>query len=249
MTDLTEREQIRLTMDNHVARVVLNRPSVHNAICKTMWVALPAVLQNAQANGARVIVISGEGKSFASGADIGELKALETEAEAKDNWLAIWRALNFLAEFPLPTVASITGSCFGGGCLLAAACDLRYSTASATFGVPVARFGIKLDDDNVRRFVRLVGIGRTKEILFTGQPFSAEKAEAIGFVNAVLADDKLDAEVMRLASVMADNSQASILQTKSAIARGAVERTGSQDQTDMIRSYVSVDCRERLSRV
>lgn len=245
---VTERDQLRLSIEDGIARLILNRPAVHNAISKTMWIALPAVLQNAQQNGARVVIISGEGKSFASGADIGELKSLSSESEAQEYWLSIWRALNFLAEFPLPTLAAIRGSCFGGGCLVAAACDLRYATADAVFGVPVARFGIKLDDDNIARFVRLVGVGSAKEILFTGQPFSAERAQAIGFINGVFEEETLDATVSKLAGQIGENSLASITQTKGALARMMANRVGSQDQHDMIQSYLSLECRERLSR-
>jgi enoyl-CoA hydratase/carnithine racemase len=245
---VTERDQIRLSIEDGVAHVLLNRPAVHNAISKTMWIALPAVLQNAQQNGARVVIIAGEGKSFASGADIGELKSLSTEPETREYWLSIWRALNFLAEFPLPTLAAIRGSCFGGGCLLAAACDLRYATADAMFGVPVARFGIKLDDDNIARFVWLVGVGSAKEILFTGQPFSAERALAIGFINGVFDEKTLDTSVAQVALWISQNSLASITQTKAAIARMMTNRVGTQDQHDMIQSYLSLECRERLSR-
>lgn len=246
---MTGIDQIRLNLENGVARVVLNRPQVHNAICKTMWVALPAVLQNAQKNGARAIVISGEGKSFASGADISEIKLLNTAAEAEDYWLSIWRATNFLAEFPLPTVAAIHGSCFGGGCLVAAACDLRYSTSDAMFGVPVARLGIKLDDDNIARLVRLVGVGHAKEIFFTGQSFSAARALQIGFINDVFDEKVLDENVLLAVKAITENSLASIMQTKAAIARMTTNRTGTQDQHDMIESYLSAECRERLSRV
>ncbi len=250
-TQLNEREQIRLTLDGGIARVILNRPQVHNAISKTMWLALPAVLNNAQMNGAHAVVISGEGKSFASGADIGELKSLSNEAEARDYWLSIWKATNFLAEFALPTIAAIRGSCFGGGCLVAAACDLRYSTASATFGIPVAKFGIKLDDDNIGRIVRLVGPALSKEILFSAQPFSAARAKSIGFINDIVDDQHLEETVLATVKTFCDNSPAAIAQIKAAVARilSCPQKTGSQDQKEMIQSYLSVDCRERLARV
>lgn len=250
-TQLNEREQLRLSLEGGIARVVLNRPQVHNAISKTMWVALPAVLNNAQMNGAHAVIISGEGKSFASGADISELKSLSSEAEAKEYWLSIWKATNFLSEFTLPTVAAIRGSCFGGGCLVAAACDLRYSTPAATFGIPVAKFGIKLDDDNIGRMMRLVGPALAKEILFSAQQFSAARAKSIGFVNDIIEDDQLEETVLAIVKTLCENSPAAIAQIKTSISRilSCPAKVGSQDQKEMIQSYLSADCRERLSRV
>jgi len=111
------------SLDHGVGHVVLNRPENHNAINKEMWAAIPPLLTALQKQGARSIIIHGEGDDFSSGANTSEAAQLKNYDDAKDLWHSIRNSLQAVYEFELPTIAMIHGACFGGGCLLATACD------------------------------------------------------------------------------------------------------------------------------
>lgn len=146
---MPDADELLLDVQDSVGRLILNRPNVHNAISRQMWEAMPAKLEALKQRGAKVVVVSGQGNSFAAGADFKELAQIKDYSHARENWYAIANCLNAVAQFSLPTIASIHGNCMGGGLLLALACDLRFASESASFALPVAKLGIVLDDENL----------------------------------------------------------------------------------------------------
>ncbi|HEY9792164.1 MAG TPA: enoyl-CoA hydratase/isomerase family protein [Candidatus Obscuribacterales bacterium] len=235
-------------VENKIGWIGLNRPSMRNAISKTMWEELPSALAALQKDGARVIVFEGEGEAFCAGADLLELQALNSNAAARENWMAIRNALNTVARLEVPTIAMINGPCMGGGCLLACACDLRYCSSDARFSVPVAQLGILLDDDNIARLVSLIGRGFTAEMLFTAAPIDSRKAELMGLVNAAVADDELRTVVLTAANGIIRNVPAAIAKTKLRVNALSNLLFAEQDQTPMIESYLSDEFRSRVSK-
>ncbi len=242
--------EIELSIHDSVGRVTLNRPEVHNAISRSMWDALPGAMGSLAKQGARVIVVTGQGSSFASGADLQELEQLSSYEEAREHWLSIRNALNAIASFELPVVAAINGPCLGGGCLLSIACDLRYCVPEAVFGIPAALLGIVLDDDNIRRLVRLVGPANAAEMIFSGARLTAQKAQSIALVQDVLPKGELEPFVMSLARRIKDNSAESIRQTKISIGKACQSLSaGGQDEQDLqVSSYLSEEFRRRLEQ-
>lgn len=237
-----------LSVENAVGYLVLNRPENHNAVSKAMWQSLPNALETLKANGAKIIVLTGQGQSFASGADLDELKSLDSYESAQAQWDAISKAIDFLWSFSMPTIAKINGPCLGGGLLLALACDLRYASEKATFGIPIARLGIILDERNIKRLVRLVLPGRAKELLFLGTLISAFKAEEIGLVNAVVKIEELDALVGDVVAKIAHNAANSILRSKESVNRAQLqdEEDSPQDERELVESYLSDDLKQRI---
>jgi len=233
-----------------VATIIFNRNEVANAINTAMWQAIPALLTNLEEQGARVIIFSGEGKYFAAGADFEDLKTIDNYAGAETFWLAIATALDAIAACALPTIAMVNGHCFGGGCLLANACDFRFAAQRALFSIPVAKLGIILDQVNIERLVNLVGLAEAKQLLFSADTISSAQAQAIGLVNRTVADENLTAETMIFAHSMARNSSLSIKAIKAALTRLEGGRSDGRDllsnQERVIEGYLSADFRQRL---
>lgn len=224
----------------------LNRPSVHNAISRQMWESLPSEFDSLKKRGAKVIVVSGRGSSFAAGADFKELAQIKDYSQARENWNSIANCLNAIATFPLPTIAMIRGNCMGGGLLLALACDLRYAADDANFALPIAKLGIVLDDDNIQRLVSLVGVACAKEILYLARTVSAQKAAQMKLINDFAKDNQLE-ELVKLAALdIAKNAGSSIEQAKLSCAR-ITARKNAQDESDVVSSYLSEEFRARCS--
>lgn len=240
--------QLTTSITDGIGWLVLNRPQNRNAISKEMWDALPALLQRLKAEGASSVIIAGEGLAFAAGADMEELRALDSMQKARDHWLSIRGALNAVAAFDLPTIAMIHGPCLGGGCLLACACDIRVCERDASFCVPVAHLGILLDDDNIARLVSLVGRGNAAELLLTAEMINADRAFAIGLVNRVVLRQQLRSTVVAIARAMSDNVPAAKLHVKQALARLSWQCAHEQDQDAIVASYVSEEFRTRLRK-
>ena len=140
-----EAETLLLDRDGPVATLTINRPDRLNAITFAMFSRLPALLAEAEAMAeVRVLVLRGAGrKSFSAGADISEFATARTtpqQAAVYDN--AVLAAEEALATFPAPTIAAIHGHCYGGGCALALACDLRFASSGARFAITPAKLGI-----------------------------------------------------------------------------------------------------------
>lgn len=246
---MSEVNELVWSVADAVGYLALNRPDFHNAISKQMWESLPEALTTLKAGGARVIVFSGSGSSFASGADIGELAKLETYAGAREHWYAIRDCLNFLSDFELPTIAMVNGPCLGGGCLLALACDLRYASDTATFGIPTAKLGIVLDDSNISRLIAAVGSLFAKELLFTGGTISGIRAGEIGLVNCVVPAGQLEETVRGVAQQIAGNAAISMMEAKRSVNRLLQPApAGAQDDQIVIGSYLAPEFRKRVKK-
>lgn len=212
-----------VTVDGGVASVVLNRPEVRNAIDKAMVDDLHAALDELAArDDVAALVLSGAGgKAFAAGADIAQLR----ERKSREALLAInARLFQKVEEFPAPTIAAITGWCLGGGCELAMACDVRVAGRSAKLGQPEVALGIIPAAGGTQRLPRLVGLGRAKELIFTGRQVDAEEALRIGLVNHVVEDDQVLAKAGEIAAAIARQGRMAVRLAK--VALNASSRTG-----------------------
>ncbi|MFC5910828.1 enoyl-CoA hydratase/isomerase family protein [Streptacidiphilus monticola] len=168
-----------------VAELVIDRPERRNALTGAMWAELPKLLAEL-AGHARVLVVRGQGGHFSAGADIEELREVYADPDAAAEYHSVnVRAEEALAAFPRPTLAVVQGACVGGGCQLAAACDLRIAAPDARFGVTPARMGIVYPASSTLRLSRLLGPARAKYLLFSGELVTAAQALAFGLVEEV----------------------------------------------------------------
>lgn len=186
-----------------VATVVIHHPAKRNAMTAGMWRALPPLLDGLAADPAvRVLVLTGEGDTFCAGADISTLRGSPDEAQGLARL-----AEEALAAFPKPSLAAIRGYCVGGGCQLAAACDLRFAEEGSLFGVTPAKLGLVYPASSTRRLVSLVGPGTAKYLLFSGELIDAERALRTGLVDEVLPEGELGKRVGEFTRVLVSRSQ------------------------------------------
>ena len=202
-----------------IFQIHLNRPERLNALGVDMVEALQAAIADAIANRARVVLIRGAGRAFCAGADLKERRTMDEAARVRHN-RAINAAVDALAAAPMPTIAAINGLAMGGGCEIALACDLRYAAEDAQIGLTEARIGAIPGAGGTQRMPRVIGASRALELILTGEPVTGKRAEAIGLVNAAVAADKLDAHVMRIATVLASRSPTGAQTTKRLVYRG-----------------------------
>jgi enoyl-CoA hydratase len=176
-----------------VARVTIERPAKLNALDGAALEGIAAALAGLPA-GARAVVLSGAGeRAFAGGADVGELAALD-EPSARAFIGRVHHACAALRACPLPVIARVNGLCLGAGLELAAACDLRIAAAHAQFGMPEVRLGIPSVVE-AALLPRLMGAGRARWLVLTGENIDAREALAWGLVERVAAPGALDAQV------------------------------------------------------
>lgn len=186
-----------------VAWLELNRPEVRNAINRELCEAVSQTLDvwAAQAD-VRVVIISGAGgKAFAAGADISELKE-RTHTQAFLAWTQ--RMFQQVEDFPRPTIAAIDGYALGGGLELALACDLRVASRAAKVGMPEVSLGIYPSAGGTWRLPRLVGLGRAKELIYTGRLVDAEEAAGWGLWESLVETDA-KSEALRIAQLIVAN--------------------------------------------
>lgn len=210
-----------LEQEGAIAWITFNNPRALNALTVATFEALAARLDQLEADrSVRVVVLTGAGeKAFIAGGDIGHLASLDAEG-ARQFALLAQRVLERIEAFPKPVIAAINGFALGGGCELAMACDLRVAVETARLGQPEVKLGIIPGFAGTQRLARLVGKGRAKELIFTGEMIDAHEAWRIGLVNRVVPKEALRSEVSRLAGQMADKSASAIALAKEAIEQG-----------------------------
>ncbi len=203
---------ITYRQEGGIAILCLNRPDQRNALNRSMWAALPDLIERADRDlSISAIVLTGAGGTFAAGADISEFDIVyRDEASTLDYQDGVERAMVAFETASKPVIAAIEGACVGGGCGLALACDMRIAGANARLGITPAKLGLVYGPRDIRRLVNAVGLSMAKDILFTGRLIDAPDALTIGLVDRVVADGgALDAARM-LAVTMAHNAPGSI---------------------------------------
>ncbi|MEU3368976.1 enoyl-CoA hydratase/isomerase family protein [Streptomyces sp. NPDC006711] len=195
--------QLRHSLSEGVATVVIDNPAKRNAMTSAMWRALPPLLDTLAADpGVRVLVLTGAGDTFCAGADISSLREPGEDPRA----LAV-RAEEALAAFPRPTLAAVRGHCVGGGSQLAAACDLRFARQDALFGITPAKLGIVYPASSTRRLAALVGPASAKYLLFSGELIDSGRALRTGLVDEVLPEGELGRRVQQFSRLLVARSQ------------------------------------------
>ncbi|HVA11839.1 MAG TPA: enoyl-CoA hydratase/isomerase family protein [Stellaceae bacterium] len=243
-------DELLYEVKDGIARVTFNRPQARNAFTFAMYERLAEICNGAEADRSiRAMVLTGTGdKAFASGTDIAQFKAFKTAEDAIAYEGRIDRVVGALEHCRVPTIAAIAGACTGGGGAIAAACDLRIAAANARFGFPVARtLGNCLSMGNYARLAALIGVARTKEIIFTARLVEAEEARSIGLVSEVLPDHAaLMARADELAKHVASLAPLTLRATKEALHRLMARIPPGEGQDLILMCYMSKDFREGM---
>jgi enoyl-CoA hydratase len=206
-----------------IAWVKLNRPKVLNAMNRQLWLDLQAALADARRDDAvKVLVITGEGRAFSTGADLKESKT-----RSADDYRLYLEALQEVSRevirYEKPTIAAINGYAVGSGYELALACDLRVAAESAQIGSPEAKVTSSVTGGAFRLLQDLVGPGKARELLFTGEYIDGREAARIGLVNQAVPGEDLIPIVTDLAAKIAANSAFSLKMIKRGLQLAAGE--------------------------
>lgn len=202
-------ETVYARRDGAIATLHLNRPAKRNALTLEMWRRLMALVEEADRDTAvKVIVVTGEGDTFAAGADIDEFEQTFSDPKVADQVAEItYESQKRLARNMKPTIAKVRGACIGGGCGIAICCDFRFADETAKFAITPAKLGIIYSVADTKRLVDTVGAARAKDILYTGRILDAEEARSVGLVDKVVPAAELDAVVQAYANQIAAASQ------------------------------------------
>lgn len=215
-----------------ISTVVIDNPP-HNYLDDDLLAALHRTVSEVHGENPdlRVVLIASKGKNFSAGIDYARLKQL-TQAEAKHLATVGHSLLNHLEALPVPVIAAVKGETTGAGLGLALAADIRVASADAVFSLPETRLGLPPSFGSSQRLYKTVGVGRAKELLFTGRTVDAEEALRSGLVNRVVSPDMLDREAERLAVSIAGNSLSSLRAAKMLIHFGLNEgyETGLKEE-------------------
>ena len=202
--------------ESGVVTMTISSPATLNALNSTILSEIDSFVGSIDKTSTRVLVITGEGKSFVAGADISEMSNL-SEAEGLafgQKGAAVFKKIE---DLPFPVVAAINGFALGGGCELAMACDIRIASEKAKFGQPEVGLGIIPGFSGTYRLPKLVGQGIAKELIYTGKMITAAEALRIGLVNSVVAPEVFQEAVDSLVASIVKNAPRAVSLAKKSI--------------------------------
>lgn len=214
-----EYQNLEIKIEENIATITLQRPKALNALNQKTLSELEHVFSSDLAEKVRVVVLTGGGKAFVAGADIKEMESL-TPKEAREFASNGQRVFEQIENFPVPVIAAVNGYALGGGCELALSCDIRIASDKAKFGQPEVNLGLIPGFGGTQRLPRLVGSGKAKELIYTGNTIGAEEACKIGLVNAVYSNDELLAKSLEMAKTIAKKSPIAVSLCKKAMNMG-----------------------------
>jgi enoyl-CoA hydratase len=202
-----------------IVTLTFNRPEKLNALNGQVLDELEMAVEAFAGGEGRALILTGKGKSFVAGADIAfmsRMNAVEALAFADQGQRILWR----LGSMDKPVAAAINGFALGGGCEIAMACDLVYASTQARIGQPEVKLGIIPGFGGTQRLARLVGLAKSKELVFTGDTLGAEEARRIGLVCDVFEPGQLIPRTREAMGRIMANGPVAVAQAKRAMALG-----------------------------
>ena len=213
-------EFVTYEVEGAVGIITINRPKALNALNSAVLDELNQTLDAVDQNEIRCLILTGAGeKSFVAGADIGEMSTL-TKAEGEAFGKKGNDVFRKLETFPIPVIAAVNGFALGGGCEISMSCDIRICSDNAVFGQPEVGLGITPGFGGTQRLPRLVNKGIAKEMIYTCDMISAQRAYEIGLVNHVVSQDELIDFCKKIAAKIIDKGSYAVSIAKQAINMG-----------------------------
>lgn len=213
-------QTIRYEKNGNIGIATINRPEALNALNSTVVSELEALITEVEQDKTLgAFILTGEGRSFVAGADIGEQCPMDLTAGRA--WGRRGSALfRRIEKLEIPTIAAVNGFALGGGCEIAMSCDIILASEKAKFGQPEVGLGITPGFSGTQRLPRRVGASKAKELIFSGKVIKADEAKEIGLVNAVYAPEELLNGAMEMAKSFAKNAPIAVKYAKVCIDRG-----------------------------
>jgi len=249
---------IQLTRDGHVATLKLNRPETRNAMTAAMGDEVQRAVEAVRHDGdTRVLVVTGEGKAFSGGGDLGMLARDAGVSDAPGDGMGgppreFYARYLSIQTLPIPTIAAINGHAIGAGLCFALACDLRIAAADARMGMTFTRLGLHPGMGATFFLPRLIGTARACELLFTGRVIDAPEAERLGLLSRVVARDALAATAQTLAGEIAAAAPIAVRMVKRAVyrsAQGSLDDALDLESLQQAATFQTADAREGITAV
>ena len=211
---------VKYEQKDQVAVLTIDRPEALNALNTQVLCDLDeAIAKVEQADDVRVVILTGAGRSFVAGADIGEMKGFSA-IDGKKFGVHGGSIFLRLENLSKPVIAAVNGFALGGGCELAMACDIRLASEKAKFGQPETGLGITPGFGGTQRLPRIVGVSKAMELILTAKTIGAEEAKAIGLVSEVYPAEELMDKAMELAQAICANAPIAVAESKRCIRLG-----------------------------
>ena len=211
---------VKLEKQGHVGVVTIDRQEALNALNSQVLSDLDAVIDQVAADDEiYVMILTGAGRSFVAGADIGEMKNFSS-IDGKKFGVHGGGVFLKLENMAKPVIAAINGFALGGGCELSMACDIRLASEKAKFGQPEVGLGITPGFAGTQRLPRIVGVSKAMELILTAKVIKADEAKAIGLVSEVYPAEELMDKAMELANAICANAQIAVQESKCCIRMG-----------------------------
>ncbi len=217
----TDEGTVTYAIRDRIGVVTISRPGRLNALSRKMLEELRSIIDGIESwEKVRVLVIRGDGgEALAAGADL-KLLASFKSSDAREVSLYAQKILSGIESAPIPVISAVDGFALGGGLEICLACDLILASTEAKLGLPETNLGIIPGWGGSIRLPRRVGIGRAKEMIFSGRTVEAQEAYEMGLVDAVFPRESFEVEVMSYASSLVRKSPASLALAKSTVLRG-----------------------------
>jgi len=243
----TGNEHIKVEKKEEIGIITLKRPEARNALNRKMIQELGDSLTGLENDPQiRSIIITGN-KDFCAGADIKEMNAIKPEEiETFCKWGH--KVFDQLENMGKPVIAAINGFALGGGCELALACDIRIAGEGAKFGQPEVNLGLIPGFGGTQRLSRLVGIGKAKEMILTGDIINAKEASSIGLVNKVVKDEELLVKAEEMATIIAQKAPVAVKMAKTLINENQEIKKGLEKELEFFaRCFTTQDRLEGIN--
>jgi enoyl-CoA hydratase len=228
MSDAAEASTPVLTLDGARATIRLNRPKHLNRLQPDDLEALLKLFDRLEADPAiRVLVLTGTGRAFSAGYDLGSIAERAASAPAEQTAGSAFEVVaNRLEDLSMPTICRLNGGVYGGSTDLALACDFRIGVDTAEMFMPAARLGLHYYRSGIKRYVSRLGADNAKKLFLTAQKIDAREMLRIGYLTGIASFEALDEEVDKLATILAGNAPLAMRGMKRAInefARGELD--------------------------
>ncbi|MGQ9720082.1 MAG: enoyl-CoA hydratase/isomerase family protein [Candidatus Jordarchaeum sp.] len=200
-----------------IGKIILNRPETLNALNIEIFEKLRNYFNLVRDDDeVKVLVITGTGRAFSAGLDFALLGSslMENISKLRSFLRTLQETINIPGSMEKPSIAAVNGIALGGGTELALACDIRIASENAVFGIPEVCYGIIPDLGGAQRLPRVIGLGRAKELILTGDPIDAQEAWRIGLVNKVVPQNELENAVKIMADKIMDNGPVAVAMGK-----------------------------------
>jgi enoyl-CoA hydratase len=207
-------------MDGAVATITLSRPGKRNSMSQKMFAELAVTVgQVAGENDVRVLIIRGDKGTFCAGDDLSELGAMEP-SEVRSFLAGVQDTCTRIESLEIPVLAAVEGFALGGGLELALSCDLILVSEDAQLGLPEVNLGIIPGLGGTIRLPKRTGLGRAREMIYSGRIATAKEALGMGLADAVFSNDRFKEEVHKVAALLASKSPTALALAKSTLNRG-----------------------------